>query len=99
MDRFPETIFPNPALAHRRGDDNVTFSVAVHICENCRKAAERLTLVPEFLYMGCDDCMEEALAEIAKEQAEAARIGCLVAAGLTPDEVLAFTRLVEGKVA
>jgi hypothetical protein len=27
-------------------------------------------MVPEFEYMGCDECMEEALAVIAREQAE-----------------------------
>lgn len=36
-------------------------------CENCRKVVDRVTLVPEYEYMGCDDCMEEALLAIAKE--------------------------------
>jgi hypothetical protein len=49
---------------------DASSSVAVNVCENCRQPAERLTLVPEFEYMGCDECMEEALAVIAREQAE-----------------------------
>ena len=47
---------------------DVTFSVAVLQCENCGQSCERVTHVPEFDYMGCDDCMEEALAVIAREQ-------------------------------
>lgn len=42
-------------------------SYAVNTCENCGCTCERLTRVPEFDYMGCDDCMEEALAEIERE--------------------------------
>ena len=37
-------------------------------CQNCGRAGQRLTRVPEFDYMGCDDCMEEALAVIAREE-------------------------------
>jgi hypothetical protein len=69
MNQPLEVTFTNAAQAHRRGDD-VTFSVAVSQCENCGRTGERLTHVPEFDYMGCDDCMEEALAVIAREQAE-----------------------------
>jgi hypothetical protein len=36
--------------------------------ENCDQTVDRVTLVPEFNYMGCDDCMEEALQQIAREQ-------------------------------
>jgi hypothetical protein len=39
-------------------------SAAIDRCENCGRTGERLTRVPEFDYMGCDDCMEEALAVI-----------------------------------
>lgn len=39
-------------------------------CENCGRSGERLTRVPEFDYMGCDDCMEEALAVIKRESCE-----------------------------
>ena len=50
--------------------EDVTFSVAVLQCENCGQTCERVTHVPEFDYMGCDDCMEEALAVIAREACE-----------------------------
>jgi hypothetical protein len=39
-----------------------------YICQNCDRVVERVTLVPEFNYYGCDDCMEEALKQIAREQ-------------------------------
>ena len=48
---------------------DVLYSAAVHICQNCGQTADRLTLVPEFEYLGCDDCMEEALKQVAREQA------------------------------
>ena len=47
---------------------DASFSEAVLTCENCKAHADRLTRVPEWDYMGCDDCMEEALAVIAREQ-------------------------------
>ena len=46
---------------------DASASCAVQVCENCGCTAEVLTRVPEFDYMGCDDCMQEALAEIARE--------------------------------
>ena len=49
---------------------DASASVAVTVCENCGQTCERLTRVPEFDYMGCDDCMEEALAVIAREACE-----------------------------
>ena len=49
---------------------DAAFSVAVLECLNCKRVIDRLTLVPEFDYMGCDDCMEDALAVIASEQQE-----------------------------
>jgi hypothetical protein len=49
---------------------DASSSVAVLTCQNCGQSCERVTLVPEFEYMGCDECMEEALAVIAREQAE-----------------------------
>ncbi len=68
------------------------YSEAVNICQNCHQAVERLTLVPEFLYMGCDDCMEEALAVIAREALELPRREMLTEAGCTPAETAAFIR-------
>lgn len=58
------------------GSPDILASVAVHICENCRQSAQRLTLVPEFEYMGCDDCMEDAMAVLAKEREFLAETGC-----------------------
>jgi hypothetical protein len=51
-------------------DSGASASAAVSQCENCGRTGERLTLVPEFDYMGCDDCMAEALAVIAREKRE-----------------------------
>ena len=62
-----------PAARRDRDEDgypDASHSEAINICQNCRKSAERLTRVPEWDYMGCDECMEEALAVIAREQAE-----------------------------
>jgi hypothetical protein len=41
-------------------------------CENCGQTVDRVSMVPEFDYLGCDDCMEEALKQIASEQARKA---------------------------
>lgn len=49
---------------------DASFSEAVLTCENCKAHVDRLTRVPEWDYMGCDDCMEEALAVIAREACE-----------------------------
>ncbi len=56
--RFAEEIFNSP-----------TYSVAVNICQNCGQSCDRLTDVPEFEFMGCDRCVEEAMGAL---QAEAA---------------------------
>jgi hypothetical protein len=48
---------------------DATASGVVEPCENCGRTGERLTLVPEWEYMGCDDCMGEALAALAAEAA------------------------------
>ena len=50
--------------------DDVTASVAVHECQNCGTSCETLHEVPHFDYMGCDDCLEEAMAVIARESCE-----------------------------
>jgi hypothetical protein len=36
-------------------------------CENCGQTVDRVTLVPKFEYLGCDDCMVEALRQIVRE--------------------------------
>jgi hypothetical protein len=51
-------------------------SVAVLVCENCRESCERLTHVPEWDYMGCDDCMEEAMIVLAREACEHTNVHC-----------------------
>src|SRR5690242_15044675 len=67
MDRFTEETISN--LPHMRKIWGEEPSPAVlNVCENCGQSCDRLTLVPEFEYMGCDQCMEEALAVIAREQ-------------------------------
>ena len=48
-------------------DEGRDFAESHGKCENCGSTGERLTRVPEFDYMGCDDCMEEALAVLARE--------------------------------
>jgi hypothetical protein len=53
-----------------RDSEDASASYNVLECENCGQTAERLTLVPEWEYMGCDDCMEEALAQLAREAGE-----------------------------
>jgi hypothetical protein len=71
MDRMSELL--PPAARRDRDEDgypDASHSEAINVCQNCRAHVERLTLVPEFEYMGCDECMEEALAVIAREQAE-----------------------------
>jgi hypothetical protein len=40
---------------------NSTHHPDGYVCQNCGVVTDRLTLVPEFDYMGCDECMEEAL--------------------------------------
>jgi len=59
---------------HSHHDLDATFSVAVNVCENCGASCETLHEVPEFDYMGCDECMLEALAVLRREQVEADEI-------------------------
>lgn len=72
------------------GSPDVLASAAVNICENCGQTADRLTLVPEFDYLGCDDCMEEAMTVLARERRE-----LLQEVGCTPEEVEAYSRFVQ----
>jgi len=68
-------------MIDRNEDGSPDYAEPFHgnTCQNCGRDVTRLTLVPEFEYMGCDDCMEEALAVIAKEAAFLAETGCTVA--------------------
>ena len=66
-------MFSLPSRASAAGHDSsrdVLYTVAVHICQNCGQPADRLSLVPEFEYLGCDECLEEALKQIARGQAQ-----------------------------
>jgi hypothetical protein len=64
---FPSNVPVTVALKYN-GDDLDTD--ASSICRNCGKTADRLPLVPEFEYMGCDSCTVEAQAVLARERAE-----------------------------
>jgi hypothetical protein len=72
MSRFPLESAADLATNYARhmariwGDDP-TASVAVNICENCGKSCETLHHVREFDYMGCDTCLDEAMAVLAAE--------------------------------
>jgi len=76
MDRFTEQ--PASALggnyARARFAEEIYESTTRPLngptCANCGATVDRVTLVPEFEYLGCDDCMAEALAVIARERAE-----------------------------
>jgi hypothetical protein len=53
---------------------DASVSVAVNECQNCGETCRTLHHVPEFDYMGCEDCRDEAMAIIAFEAAEAAEL-------------------------
>lgn len=40
---------------------------AANQCFNCGKGCDELHYVPEFDYMGCDDCLDEAMKVIERE--------------------------------
>jgi hypothetical protein len=40
------------------------------ICEDCGEACERVRIVPEFEFLGCDACYQGCLAMLAAEAAE-----------------------------
>ena len=98
MDRFSlETASDLAAnYARRRFAEeiaNSTYHPDGYKCQNCGKIVDRLTPVPEFNYMGCDDCMEEALAVIAHEALPAT----FEAAGVTREEGEAFLAWIDRK--
>lgn len=53
---------------------DASASVAVNECGNCGCTCETLHHVPEFDYMGCDDCLDEAMEIIASEKAQPKRV-------------------------
>jgi hypothetical protein len=73
MERLPEQTAADLAgnyAGNRFRDEiaNSTYHPDGYVCQNCDRVVERVTLVPEFEYLGCDDCMEEALKQIARER-------------------------------
>ena len=59
----------SPTLACGRSWSELPdFNEYANACQNCGKTCERLTFIPEFEYMGCDDCVAEALAVVADKQ-------------------------------
>ena len=51
------------------GRDSAPEPEAAHECFNCGKACDELHHVPEFDYMGCEDCLNEAMELLAREAA------------------------------
>jgi hypothetical protein len=49
------------------GPEDASISVAINICENCGKRCDELHHVPEFDYMGCEDCLDEAMRLLERE--------------------------------
>ena len=74
MDRFTEESTADLAAGYAArmkqlwGDDPL-FTLAVNVCENCRQTCDHLTRVPEFDYMACETCYDEAMEIIARETA------------------------------
>jgi len=51
------------------GREEVAEPEAAHECFNCGKACDELHHVPEFDYMGCQQCLDEAMALLEAEAA------------------------------
>jgi predicted nucleic acid-binding Zn ribbon protein len=72
MDRLSEeaaaSLARNYARARFAAEIESTPPLVGPRCENCGQTVDRVTPVPEFLYLGCDDCMAEALKQIARER-------------------------------
>lgn len=78
MDRFPAESASDLAHNHARfmaehvwGESHPLHTVAVNVCENCGQSCERLIHVPEWDYLGCDTCYDEAM-QIMADEAKAA---------------------------
>lgn len=69
MDRFSQQT-PAGNYARNRFAQEIAES-AYHpdgyTCQNCGEVVSRVTPVPEFDYLACDDCMEEAMAVLSRE--------------------------------
>lgn len=72
MDRFLQEL---PSLvSHMRklmGDEDFdSLKVEYFDCENCGRSVQKVLHVPEFDYLGCEDCYDEAMRVLAREEAE-----------------------------
>lgn len=79
MNRMSETYIPTSsarAYYHEHGEMPPVESAAVNECENCGHASETLVHVPEWNFMGCDDCMEECMTILAAEKSGRAMYAC-----------------------
>ena len=90
MERLTEQTAADLAgnYARNRFRDEIANSTAHpdgYVCQNCGGVTDRLTQVPEFEYMGCDDCMEEALKQIERQQARKLVWGEGVHSGRLPE--------------
>jgi len=84
------------------GSPDIPEFMSSNECGNCGEKAARLTHVPEFNYMGCDECVEEAMRVIAAEVAKPAldevrreRLSFLLETGCTPEEAAAYAEFVK----
>jgi hypothetical protein len=85
MNEQPASELAGNFARHRFAEELAeTYHPDGYVCQNCTQVVSRVTLVPEFEYMGCDDCMAEALAQIEREAAQAAMLAEI---GCTPAEV------------
>jgi len=90
MERFSQQTAADLAgnYARNRFRDeivNSTYHPDGYVCPNCGVVTDRLTLVPEFDYLGCDDCMEEALKQIERQQARKPVRGVRMHSGRFPE--------------
>src|SRR5689334_11953605 len=70
-----DTSSPKNALQHavRVWNEVPETTGSDNTCQNCGQSSERVTFIPEFEYMGCDDCVVEALAVLADEKSSQVR--------------------------
>src|SRR5262249_14355675 len=70
------------------GRDEPAIAEAPFECFNCGKGCGQLHYVPEFDYMGCEECLDEAMEQLASEAAgmesDSAELQILAAARRRP---------------
>jgi len=73
MERFLEQTASDLAANYSRNRfreelaERELYAGNVNICQNCGDSCSHLTHVPEFDYMACETCLDEAIAILAKE--------------------------------